>query len=79
MSVISVVNDLEALTITVTGELGGIVERVWQQWADPRQFERWWGSPGYPTPVVDHDLRWRAGPLLHDRDRRAATTTAAGR
>ena len=23
----------------------------------PRQFEKWWGPPGYPATVVDHDLR----------------------
>ncbi len=57
MSVTSVEKDLEALTMTVTADLDATVERAWQLWADPRQFERWWGPPGYPTTVVDHDLR----------------------
>jgi uncharacterized protein YndB with AHSA1/START domain len=57
MSVTSVEKDLEALTMTVTADLDATVERAWQLWADPCQFERWWGPPGYPATVVDHDLR----------------------
>lgn len=57
MSVTSVEKDPDALTMTVTADLDATVERAWQLWADPRQFERWWGPPGYPTTVVDHDLR----------------------
>jgi uncharacterized protein YndB with AHSA1/START domain len=57
MSVTSVEKDLEALTMTVTADLDATVERAWQLWADPRQFERWWGPPGYAATVVDHDLR----------------------
>jgi uncharacterized protein YndB with AHSA1/START domain len=29
---------------------------VWQLWADPRQLERWWGPPGYPSTFTEHDL-----------------------
>jgi len=57
MSVTSVEKDPKALTMTVTADLDATVERAWQLWADPRQFERWWGPPGYPTTVVDYDLR----------------------
>ena len=57
MSVTNVDKDPEALTMTVTADLDATVERAWQLWADPRQFERWWGPPGYPATVVDHDLR----------------------
>ncbi len=57
MSVTSVEKDPKALTMTVTADLDATVERAWQLWADPRQFEQWWGPPGYPTTVVDHDLR----------------------
>ncbi len=57
MSVASVEKDPESLTMTVTADLDATVERVWRLWADPRQFERWWGPPGYPATVVDHDLR----------------------
>ena len=57
MSVTSVEKDPEALTMTVTADLDATVERAWQLWSDPRQFERWWGPPGYPTTVVDFELR----------------------
>jgi uncharacterized protein YndB with AHSA1/START domain len=57
MSVTRVDKDPEALTMTVTADLDATVERAWQLWADPRQFEQWWGPPGYPATVVDHDLR----------------------
>ncbi|MGP8208904.1 MAG: SRPBCC family protein [Acidimicrobiales bacterium] len=57
MSVTSVEKDPKALTMTVTAGLDATVERAWQLWADPRQFERWWAPPGYPVTVVDHDLR----------------------
>ena len=56
MTVTSVRKDPEALTMTITAELEATVERAWQLWADPRQFERWWGPPTYPATVVDHDL-----------------------
>ena len=59
MSVTSVEKDPKSLTMTVTAELDATVERVWQLWADPRQFEQWWGPPGFPATVVDHDLRAR--------------------
>ena len=55
-SVTNVEKDPEALTMTVTADLDATVERAWQLWADPRQFEQWWG-PGCPVTVVDHDLR----------------------
>ena len=57
MSVTSVDKDLEALTMTITADLDATVERAWQLWADPQQFERWWAPPGHSTTVVDHDLR----------------------
>ena len=57
MTITNVEKDLEALTMTVTADLDATVERAWQLWADPRQFERWWGPPGYPATVVDYDLR----------------------
>jgi uncharacterized protein YndB with AHSA1/START domain len=57
MTLTSVESDPEALTVTVTADLDATVERAWQLWADPRQFERWWGPPDYPTTAVDHDLR----------------------
>jgi len=56
MTITNVSNDPETLTMTIAVELGATVERAWQLWADPRQFERWWGPPTYPATVVDHDL-----------------------
>jgi uncharacterized protein YndB with AHSA1/START domain len=56
MTEIDVQQDPQALTLTVTTHLDAGVERVWQIWADPRQLERWWGPPSYPTTIVDHDL-----------------------
>ena len=57
MSVTNVEKDLDTLTMTITADLDATVERAWQLWADPRQFERWWGPPGYAATVVDYDLR----------------------
>ena len=56
MPVTDVVKDPENLTLTLVAEFGAPVDRVWQVWADPRQLERWWGPPGYPATVLDHDL-----------------------
>jgi len=56
MTVTSVEQDLDRLTLTLTAEFDAPVERVWQLWADPRQLERWWGPPTYPATVQEHDL-----------------------
>ena len=57
MSVTSVEKDPASLTMTVTADLDATIERAWHLWADPRQFEQWWGPPGCTVTVVDHDLR----------------------
>ena len=57
MTVTSVINDPANLTMTVTADLDAPPERVWQLWADPRQFERWWGAPGYPAKATAFDMR----------------------
>lgn len=57
MTVLDVVPDRDAKTLTLTAEYDVPVERVWQLWADPRQLERWWGPPAYPATVSTHDLR----------------------
>lgn len=56
MTVTKVHKDPEKLTMTMTVELDATIERAWQLWADPRQLERWWGPPTYPSTFVDHDL-----------------------
>ena len=57
MTVTSVQNDPVNLTMTVTAEFDAPPERVWQLWADPSQFERWWGAPGYPAKTTAFDMR----------------------
>jgi uncharacterized protein YndB with AHSA1/START domain len=57
VSVTSVQKDPQNLTMTVTAEFDAAPERVWQLWEDPRQFERWWGAPGYPAKAMTLDLR----------------------
>ena len=56
MTVISVVKDVDARTLTITARFDAPIGRVWQVWSDPRQLERWWGPPGYPAEVLEHDL-----------------------
>lgn len=56
MTVVSVVPDEKALTLTLTAEYAAPVERVWQLWADPRLLERWWGPPSYPATFTEHSL-----------------------
>ena len=56
MTVISVVKDPDARTLTITARFDAPIGRVWQVWSDPRQLERWWGPPMYPATVMEHDL-----------------------
>ena len=57
MPVTDVHHDSEARSLTIVAEFAAPVERIWQIYADPRQLEKIWGPPEYPTTVVDHDLR----------------------
>lgn len=56
MTVIDVHKDPDHLTFSITAEFDVPVERVWRLWADPRQLERWWGPPTYPSTFTQHDL-----------------------
>ena len=56
MTVVSVEKDVQRRTLTLVAEFDAPVERVWELWADPRQLERWWGPPGYPSTFERHDL-----------------------
>jgi uncharacterized protein YndB with AHSA1/START domain len=56
MTVTSLDKDLDNLRLTLVADFDAPIERVWQLWADPRQLERWWGPPGYPATVKQHDL-----------------------
>ena len=57
MTVTAIHKDPEKLTMAFTAEFDATPERVWQLWADPRLFERWWGPPEYPATVVDHEFQ----------------------
>lgn len=56
MPVTNVHKDPEHLTMTITAEFAAPIARVWQLWSDPRQLERWWGPPMYPSTFTEHDL-----------------------
>lgn len=56
MTVTSVEQDLDNLTLILIADFDAPTERVWQLWSDPRQLERWWGPPTYPATVEEHDL-----------------------
>jgi len=57
VTVTTVNKDAQNLTLTVTAEFDAPPERVWQLWADPRQFERWWGTSDHPATATAVDLR----------------------
>src|SRR5690606_19736425 len=46
----------EALTLTLVADFPVPVERLWTAFSEPRQLERFWGPPGYPTTFVDFEL-----------------------
>lgn len=56
MTITSVHPDTERLTLTIETHIEATPDRTWQLWSDPRQLERWWGPPGYPATVTEHDL-----------------------
>lgn len=56
MSVTSVEQNTEGLTLILIADFEAEVDRVWQLWADPRQLEKWWGPPTYPATMETHEL-----------------------
>jgi uncharacterized protein YndB with AHSA1/START domain len=56
VSIVSVEKDVEDLSFVLVAAFDAPIVRVWELWADPRKLERWWGPPGYPATVGDHDL-----------------------
>jgi len=56
MTVTAIHKDPEKLTMSFTAEFDATPERVWQLWADPQLFGKWWGPPEYPATIVDHDF-----------------------
>ena len=57
MPVTSFTSDPEALTTTMVAEFAAPVERLWQVFTDPRQLERFWGPPTWPSTFTEFDLR----------------------
>ena len=55
MPVTSVTRDAEALTMTVVAEFTADLQRLWDVYVDPRQLERFWGPPDYPSTFTRHD------------------------
>ena len=56
MTITAIHKDPEKLTMSFTAEFDATPEKVWQLWADPRLFEKWWGPPEYPATVVEHEF-----------------------
>lgn len=55
MPVTSIEKDADQLTITVHAEFAAPLQRVWDAYMDPRQLERFWGPPTYPSQFLRHD------------------------
>jgi len=55
MPITSMIQDPEALTMTVTAEFSVPVARLWRAYTDPRQIEQFWGPPGWPATFTRHD------------------------
>ncbi|WP_372594607.1 SRPBCC domain-containing protein [Actinotalea sp.] len=56
MPISTVTSDPTALTLTVVGEYGVPVARLWDAFCDPRQLERFWGPPTWPATFTRHDM-----------------------
>ncbi len=55
MPITSVTRDTKALTLTVVADFRAGVQRLWDAYADPRQFEQFWGPPTWPATFTRHD------------------------
>jgi uncharacterized protein YndB with AHSA1/START domain len=51
MPVTSVTKDVEALTLSVVADFNAPVRRLWDAYLDPRQIERFWSPPSFPTDM----------------------------
>ena len=56
MPVTSVDTDAEAITLTLVAEFQLGPERLWAVFSDPRQLERVWGPPGWPSTFDAFDF-----------------------
>lgn len=57
MPVSSVTQDATKLTLIVVGDFPVSQQRLWEAYTDPRQLERFWGPPDFPTTFTMHDFR----------------------
>lgn len=57
MPVTDITTNPDERSIVVTCDFAAPVGRIWDFWTKPRELERWFGPPGYPLTVTDHDLR----------------------
>lgn len=55
MPVTSVEKDLDRLTLTIVADFAAPLARLWDAYTDPRQIERFWGPPTYPSTFLRHD------------------------
>ncbi|MGW9021065.1 SRPBCC family protein [Leucobacter chromiiresistens] len=55
MPITSVTTDTDACTLTVVADFTVPVRRLWDAYTDPRQIERFWGPPEYPSTFTRHD------------------------
>lgn len=56
MPVTSVETDTESLTMTLVADFPVGPERLWSVFTDPRQLERVWGPPGWPSTFDQFDF-----------------------
>lgn len=56
MTIVSTVQDTEALSLTIVSEHTAPPSRVWRVWSDARQLERWWGPPTWPATFEQHEV-----------------------
>ncbi|WP_300680295.1 SRPBCC family protein [Nocardioides sp.] len=55
MPITEVATDRDALTLTVVADYDVPVARLWDGYVDPRQLERFWGTPDWPATFLRHD------------------------
>ena len=56
MPVTAITPDPKTLSLFIDAEYAVPVERLWEAYVDPRQFERFWGPEGWPATFTRHDV-----------------------
>jgi uncharacterized protein YndB with AHSA1/START domain len=56
MPITSVTKDPENLTMTVVADFAAPLQRLWDAYVDPRQIEKFWGPPTFPSTFTRHDV-----------------------